>query len=218
MAWEESAIGIAQAVWSRFIELAMAPLRSEEILWAALPLAIATIFMTLYFGKHSKEGISWNDAFGNAMVFMFVAIGLIRELYYQGGAGSWSYLLTNNLYFSITLGLIGASAVLMYITYYHLLPPRLAFVVFSTIPINVSVYVVMTVVYADMPSDYLTALAALLLLLVIFMISKILQFFERSLGMSDEAPDKTQERLDEMEKEEEEFEEEEKEFQKAKRK
>lgn len=183
---------LAGLVKERLTELVLAPLRNQEMLWAAVPLLAATLFITLYFGRHRKEELGWNTAFGNTMVFLFVAINLIREMYSSGGAGSWDNVLSNSLYLALALALACASLLLMFITYFHLLPKKVAFFLFSAPPINTTVYVAMAMVYANVPPDYLTALAGLLFLACILVAEKMLQFFIRLIGLGDdgaEAPE-----------------------------
>lgn len=166
-------------VLERFIQLVSAPLTDPRMLWSAIPLFIATIFMTLYFGKYQQEQLGWNTAFGNTMVFLFVSIGIIQYLFYANGVGSWNNVLESGFNLTITLGLLGASTVLMLITYYHLLPKGIAFFLFSAAPVNVSVYVLMTIVYTGVPADRVTLGAAVLLFAVIFAFLRSLQMVER---------------------------------------
>lgn len=166
----------AELVWARLMELVFAPLHDQSMLWAAAPLLIATIFITAYFGRHRKEELGWNSAFGNTMVFLFVAIGLIREMYYSGGAGSWDNLTSNPLYLWISAGLAATGTVLMAITYFHLLPKGIAFAAFSIVPLNVIVYVAMATVYAGAPLDAITAVAGISLVLMISASAMALQF------------------------------------------
>lgn len=183
MSIEQQAAETAGIIWIRFIELLFAPLRNQDMLWAAVPLAIATLFITLYFGRNRREELGWNTAFGNTMVFLFVAINLIKEMYKQGG--SLDSLFSNTLYLSLCLGLATTSLLLMFITYFHLLPKKVAFFLFSAPPINVTVYVVMAVVYANVPPDYITVLAAFLFLFVILVIAKTIQAIIRLVGLAD---------------------------------
>jgi len=172
---------VAPQVWARTIELALAPLNNQNMLWIAIPLLIATLFMTLYFGRYKREELGWNTAFGNTMVFLFVALNLIKEMYQQGG--SLEILFENRLYLLLTVGLMAAGVLLMFVTYFHLLPKRLAFFLFSAPPINVAVYVAMAIVYADVPTDYMTVLAGVLFLILILVIAKILQLFLKLMGL-----------------------------------
>lgn len=177
----EPAVLLIQQVLERTMLLVYAPLENQDMLWIAIPLLVATLFMTLYFARYKQEELGWNTAFGNTMVFLFVSISLVREMYRQGG--SLDALFGNSLYFTISAGLAGAGVFLMAVTYFHLLPKRLAFFLFSAPPINVSVYVVMAVVYANVPTDYLTALAGFAFMLLILAVATILQFVLRHLGL-----------------------------------
>ncbi len=171
-------IEIAQMMLSRFIELVKAPLTDTQMLWTAVPLVIATIFMTLYFGKYRKEELGWATAFGNTMVFLFVSLSIIEYMYYVDGDGSWNNLFSNEFYLTITVALTLIALFFMFITYYHLLPKKVAFFLFSAPPVNVSVYVLMTIIYTEVPADYITLGAAVVLFLVIMLLLKILQKIE----------------------------------------
>lgn len=176
----------AFATITRFTELLEAPLSDPRMLWAAIPLLLATIFMTLYFGKYRREELGWNTAFGNTMVFLFVSLNIVQYLYYLGSPeGTWQNILDNEFYFSVVTGLVGASFVLMLITYYHLLPKNVAFFLFSAAPVNVSVYVLMTIVYTGVPADETTLVAAVVLFLVIFAMLRGLQMLESVAGKSE---------------------------------
>ncbi|MEW6722657.1 MAG: hypothetical protein AB1324_05330 [Candidatus Micrarchaeota archaeon] len=191
--------GAALLVWTRFGELALAPLRNQEMLWAALPLAIATVFITLYFARNKGEELGWNTAFGNTMAFIFAAINLIREMSRQ--EGSIGSIASNPLYAGLSVLLAGTGATLMLITYFHLMPRRAAFFLFSAIPINVSVYVAMSIVYGGVPPDIVTAAAGALLLLAILVAAKLVQAPISALIGYDERHDEVEELAEEVEEE-----------------
>ncbi|MEW6748965.1 MAG: hypothetical protein AB1295_04630 [Candidatus Micrarchaeota archaeon] len=167
-----------EEVLARLSILVFAPLNDQHLLWAALPLVLATLFMTLYFGKYSKEELGWNTAFGNTMVFLFVSLNLIQRMFYSDGVGSWDNVFSNTFYLSISSALVASAFFLMLITYYHLLPKRAAFFLFSAPPVNVSVYVLMTIIYAGVPADSITLVAAILLFALIFALLKAIQILE----------------------------------------
>jgi hypothetical protein len=177
----DAAAVLAGQVWNRFLELVMAPLNNQDMIWIAVPLLAATLFMTLYFGRYKKEELGWNTTFGNTMVFLFVAINLIREMYEQGG--SLESLFGNSLYFSLSAGLAGAGFLLMFVTYFHLLPKGLAFFLFSAPPINVAIYVVMSIVYASVTPDHITVLAGFVFLAAILVLARAIQLFMRVIGL-----------------------------------
>ncbi len=165
-------------VIERFISLVQAPFTNEVMLWSAIPLVLATLFMTLYFGKYGKEELNWDSAFGNTMVFLFVSIDLLRHIYYTHGEGSFEILFSNTFYASIAISLGIVGVLLMIVTYYHLLPKKLALFLFSAAPVNVCVYVLMTIVYNNVSPDLVTLVAGLLLFGIIFGILKGLQLLE----------------------------------------
>ena len=175
-------IDILMQVLLRFVDLVLAPITDQRMLWTAVPLIIATLFMTLYFGKYRKEELGWNTAFGNTMVFLFISLGLIQYMYYSGDEGSWANLFSNTFYITITVILACVSLVFMFITYYHLLPKKVAFFLFSAPPVNVSVYVLMTIIYTGVAADYITLAAGIFLFLVIFLILKGIQKIEEMAG------------------------------------
>ncbi len=179
---EETLRELGNQVWERTQELVLAPVNNIDMLWLAIPLLIATLFMTMYFGRYKKEELGWNTAFGNTMVFLFVAVAIIREMYAQGG-NSFSVMFAGGLYSALAAWLIGVGFLLMFFTYFHLLPKRLAFFLFSAPPINVSVYVVMSLVYANVKPDHLTALAAVVLLVFILVIAKLLKLIIGLIGL-----------------------------------
>ncbi len=170
-------------VYSRFLELLQAPINNSEILWSAIPLLIGTLFIILYFGRYKNEELGWNTAFGNTMVFLFVALNLVKKMYSENGGGSFENIFNNEFYFTLTIGLILAGLFFMFVTYFHVLPKRFAFFMFSAPPINVSAYVIMTIVYAKVPADGITLLATLVFLSIILAIGKLLQFLEGAIGL-----------------------------------
>ncbi len=169
------------ATVERTQELIFAPLNNQDMLWSAIPLLIATLFMILYFARYKKEELGWNTAFGNTMIFVFVAIGIIREMYEQGN--NVGNLINNELYLLLSIGLTGCGVMLMFFTYFHLLPKRFAFFMLSAPPINVSAYVVMAMVYADVEPGLITVLSATVLLVLILVLGKILSFVLKVLGL-----------------------------------
>ena len=87
-------------------------------------------------------------------------------------------MLSNQFYLTITVVLALVALFFMFITYYHLLPKKVAFFLFSAPPVNISVYVLMTIVYTGVPVDYITLGAAVVLFLVIMLLLKIIQKIE----------------------------------------
>ena len=191
----DSLNGVPENTWARFLELLHAPLDDPNMLWFAVPLIIATILMALYSGRYRKEELGWNSAFANTMVFIFVSIDIIRQMYESSVPYSWLNILNKPLYLMITAALSLFGVLSMLIIYYHLLPKQIAFRIFSCLPVNIAVYVIMCVVYAGVALDQYTLFAGILLFIVVWLILKFLQLLQGLSGKRlKEAEDETWEK------------------------
>lgn len=178
--------GAVGAFWERFLELVMAPASEPDMLWFAIPLVIATFMITLYFGRYRREELGWNSAFGNTMVFLFVSIDLVRRMYESMEPHAWINIYSNPLYLTITVALAGFSIASMLVVYYHLLPKKLAFMVFANLPVNIAIYTVMTMVYVGVPADWDTLGAGVLLFTIVWLVLKTVQFLQQLSAKSHE--------------------------------
>ncbi len=171
--------GAAGAFWDRFIELVMAPASEPDMLWFAIPLIIATILMAMYFGRYRREELGWNSSFANTMIFLFVSIDLVRRMYESLEPFSWLNIYNNPLYLTLTIALASFSVLSMIVVYYHLLPKKIAYFVFSNLPVNIAIYTIMTIVYVEVPADWTTVGAGIMLFMVVWLILKSLQFLQQ---------------------------------------
>lgn len=194
-------------VVDRFMELLFAPFFNSQILWIAAPLLIATLLMALYFGKHPSENLGWNTAFGNSMVFLFVAIDIVRTLYNSTVPGAWYNLVSPPLYAGVTIALLGIGILLLLVNYYHVLPRKLDFLLCSGPPVNVACYTLASIVYAGVTPDRYTFFGALFLLLVLAALLRLLQYFVRpSKGSQKESADSEDDEEEDSDDEDEESE------------
>jgi hypothetical protein len=156
-------------------ELITAPRSNPEMLWLVTPLVIVTLIMTLYFGRHRHEELGWNTAFGNSLVLIFVSIDLFRYVFHLTDPGNaYNYLLFPKE--SIMSGIVFVEGLLlMYANYLHFLPRRVAFFVSSALPVNLTAYTVMCVVYTEVAVDFYTLGAAIFLFILMFSLLRSLQ-------------------------------------------
>ena len=158
----------------RFFDLLNAPLHNPDMIWMVLPLGVALIAMQFYFGRYSKEELGWDSFVSNTIVLFFVAIDLLRHIYNLLPADPLNFFLYP---FKTTAALIVAveSVTLFFADFFHFLPKKLAFLISSPLPVNLTAYVAMTIVYSDIPLDVYTLYAALLLFILLFIASSIIQ-------------------------------------------
>jgi len=174
-------LGLIGIFWERLLALVSAPSSNQEMLWVAIPLAVVILLMALYAGKYREE-LGWSSAFQNTTVYLFVAIDIIRKMFNSTAVPSWSNIYSNTVYLTISLALIIAGFVFMLVTFYHLLPKKWAFFAFDYTSVNISLYVIMTIVYTNVPADLLTALAGLMLFAVIYTFLNAIKWLEAHAG------------------------------------
>ena len=157
-------------IGQRLLDLVIAPVHNPSMLWAAVPLLASLIIITMYYARYPQEEQGWESAVGNTLVLVFVSIDLIRYVYQNPQvedivrvAGIPLPMKT----FAAALVLLEGFSLLV-ITYNHMLTKRTMHAVTSPLPVNLTAYVAMSVVYSDIPLDLTTLLAALALFIVAY--------------------------------------------------
>jgi len=168
-------------LWNSIIELLIAPKLYPEMIWMIIPLVIVTIVMTFYFGMYKREQLGWNTAVGNSLVLIFVSIDLLRHIFNLSSPGSvFNY--TEVPFKSVVAGLIFLEGLLlMFINMMHFLPKKISFAISSPLPVNLTAYLVMTIVYTEMVFDFATLCAAAIIFIGFYGILKFVQLAERAL-------------------------------------
>lgn len=154
----------------RFIEIVIAPYNYPFMLWIAIPLALTAVLSGVYFGRYKFEDLGWNSAYGNSMVLFFVSMDLIRVLYVR------NTLFPLSMKSSITIVLMVLSLSFIMLNFFHVLPKSWAFSITSPLPINVVAYLIVILVYSNIPLDLLTFIAAMTLAVFIVLFVKFIWF------------------------------------------
>jgi len=153
-------------LYERFEIFLKAPITNPEILWIVAPLVISLFFISLYFSRHRYEELGWNTAFGNTLVLIFVSLNLLQYLH------SKNQIFPLNFKISIIFALILIALSVLILHFFHVLPKKLAFVISSIIPMNLTAYVAIVIVYMDLPLDEFTIAGALIFALFITLVIK----------------------------------------------
>jgi len=155
-----------------------APLWVPEMIWIIAPLLVTFLAMTFYFGLYEGEELGWNTSVANTIVLFFVAIDLLRTMFYYSSPPSiWNYLF--NPWKLLTVLIIIAEAILLFsLAFRHAIPKNVMFFIASPLPVNLQAYVIATLVYLRLPPTWYTLSAALLLFACLFVISKLLQLLQ----------------------------------------
>lgn len=168
-------------LWNSVIELLIAPKLYPEMIWMIIPLVIVTVVMTFYFGMYRREQLGWNTAVGNSMVLIFVSIDLFRHIFNLTSPGTTLNFIEVP-FKSVVAGIIFIEGLfLMFINMMHFLPKRISFAISSPLPVNLTAYLVMTIVYTEMVFDFATLCAAVIIFIAFYSILKFVQLAERAL-------------------------------------
>jgi len=183
-----------QNVIPRFILLVSAPLVVREMLWILFPMVLMLLLMEFYFGRYTGEDLGWNTAVGNSMVLVFVSIDLFRQLYGSSGLGQFQeaglaglqqispYVLPVKTVMAGFVGLVGISLLLT--NFFHVLPKKLAFVMSSSLPIDIIAYLAIVIVYTGgagtgaVPMDLTTIAAAGVLFVVLWLFFALMHLLQ----------------------------------------
>jgi hypothetical protein len=194
---------IAQPVADRLLDLVMAPLRHPELIWILFPMLTGLILMTIYFGRYKDEELGWNTAVGNSMILIFVAIDLFKKIY-GVDSNPWDVIqiLWNLIYYDIGMTdqmfITTLMAVIVFLwglflvisEFFHILPQKLAFMISSSLPINLFAYTSIVVVYSTMAGEALifswaTVVAALILFFALWVVFSFIQWLEPKKRIND---------------------------------
>jgi len=151
----------------RILEILLVPQVHKEALWTIAPLLFALVMLQMYFGRYKTEQLGWNTAFGNNISLVWVTAILLRFLYDgQGIINSWNNIeFRGYLILIILFGLF--TLVLSILTFTHLLPKKLDFILSSSLPTNIIAYFVLVIVIGKIPLDETTFFSTILIFIFI---------------------------------------------------
>jgi len=133
---------------------------------------ISMLLMSFYFGRYKKEELGWNTAFGNSMVLIFASVDMLRKQHSSGA------LFDFNSHTVLVIAIIIEGLFLTFFTFFHLIPKGWAFSIASGVTINIVVIFALILIYGKIPLDGITAIASLVLSLVVVSAIRIVQIME----------------------------------------
>ncbi|KYK25219.1 hypothetical protein AYK26_06390 [Euryarchaeota archaeon SM23-78] len=160
----------------RFFQLIRGPIDNPSMIWIALPLLITLIVIELYFKKYKDEKLGWNTALTNTLVLVFVSLNLFQYIFiYHGGRFS-RVVISTGFYISLFVFVLGG--LLFFTDFFHKLPQKIAFLVSAHLPVNITAYTAVVLVYNQIPLEITTILAWVLLIIIIGLIFFIIRRIE----------------------------------------
>jgi hypothetical protein len=145
---------ILSTIVERFIDLLDTPAHHPEMLWIVIPLLLIIVLMTVYFAKYRDEELGWNTALGNSFILIFVSIDLFRTIFSDGRSIGAMVLASI---------LLIESVVLLFVNFTHFLPKKISYLLSAPLPINLTAYVFISIIYSQVKVDIYTIFAGILL-------------------------------------------------------
>lgn len=167
---------LSKTVFPRFLEIISSPFTTLEMLWIAVPLIIVLLFIQIYFGRWRNEKLGWSSAFANWITLFFVGVNLFREMIVRYSAFDAVPIEVIWKFFLIFLIFLMAIS-FMIILFLHAIPKSASYLISSPLTIYTFAFIMISIVYSDIPLDLPTLIASLLVYIVILIIFKIVKFF-----------------------------------------
>jgi hypothetical protein len=178
-AWEWTIRVFIPAIEEKTVYMVKAPIENRDtgLLWIIIPLMVTILFIEIYFARYKKEELGWNSAVSNSLVLIFVALDLFRKIYGAGSIDDGAFVnMTAETFIASVVSMIGIW--FLYMSFFHVLPKRVAFKLGSPLPINVLAYLAIIMVYTDAlsPPTGFNAMICVIAGFIIFMIFRIFFF------------------------------------------
>ena len=169
---------IITELFHRGIDIVKAPFIIQDMLWMLLPLLATLLLMEFYFGRHKNVELGGTETLGNAIILAFVSIDLFRHLYEPSGQTVVQYVaMVSDIKVIIPLWIAVMALVLMFVTLFHFLPKKIAYVVSSPAYANLIGILGIIIVYtSNIPLDWTTVLACTILFIIANLISLLLYY------------------------------------------
>ena len=149
----------------RFAELLGAPFVNPNMLWIALPLLITLIVVELYFARYKEEKLGWNTALTNTLVLVFVSLNLFQHVFKTYSGGFFRVITSTGFFVPLLILVLGI--LLFFADFFHWLPRKIAFIISAHLPVNITAYTAIVIVYNKIPLDVFTILAWLMLIILL---------------------------------------------------
>ena len=166
-------------IWHRMLELIKAPTQNTEMLWITIPLVLTLFLMQFYFVKYTREQLGWNAAVANTLVLVFVSLDLFRFIFHYSAPPSFLNWLLFPVKSLIAFIVVIEGLLLFFADFLHFLPKRIAFFISSSLPVNLTAYLAIVLVYTGMEITTTTILAAVMLFFILLLFFSILRIGHR---------------------------------------
>lgn len=156
-----------ELIFPRTIEILSKPTLHKNLLWIIAPLFITLILIQLYFGRYKNEELGWNTAFSNSISLLWVTTTLFRFLYEQNNSDFMGVIFLNKNKIVLILILALWAIISVILQFYHVLPKKLDFLIYSSIPVYVTSILLVILIIGNVALDLATIFASVFILLIV---------------------------------------------------
>ncbi len=163
------------ALLAQISAIAFVPFSNVNLLWTVFPLITTTIIVELYFGSHKEEQLGWNSATANGLVLVWVGASTIKDVIASGGFD------LNLLTSQVAVAIVVVGALLVLVSFFHILPKDVAFFISSGLVVHYLAYLGVIFVYTEMVFSSLTVYAAFLIFIALVIFFSLVKRLEPDL-------------------------------------
>lgn len=168
----------AQEAVDQLFSLLLAPSKTPDMLWIAIPLLGTLLFMQLYFSRHN-ESLGWNTAFGNGVALMFVVFDISRRVFSSFPEPSPAFFLSAEYLPKTAVVLIVLAYALLVLStnFFRLLPEKASFAI-SSYPVTIVLaYVAIALIYSGIEPTAATLPAIIMIYVIAFISVAVFMLF-----------------------------------------
>lgn len=155
------------AIIVRFLKMIYFSYYNEQIFWTIAPLMFSLMMAQMYFGKYKTEEMGWNSAFTNSISLIWVTATLIKFLHSEYGLYSFIFLDSLRGYLILMSVFLILTLLISYLNFNHYIPKYWAFLLSSSLLINIIAYIVIIIIMAKFPLDIVTMDASIILFVLL---------------------------------------------------
>lgn len=115
-------MSLIQQIGLGFSHIFSAHTKDPSIFWVLAPIIILWFILEVYFGRHKKEKLGWNSTLANAITLTWICFTIMKQLF------TVNFVLDK---FIITILFLLYGILLIWVSFTHIFPERLAFILAS---------------------------------------------------------------------------------------
>jgi len=135
------------------------PFKNQNMVWVIIPLVFVLIVMEVYWAYYKSEEIGWDTITGNSLVLIFISMDLFRFLSNNGFLEFTRFGTYESSLSTFVLLMFLSGIGLFVLDFFRLWPKFIAYKITSAFSINLLAYILVIIVYMQIPLNMSTLIA-----------------------------------------------------------